>query len=97
MSKEELASWLATGGQNELTDAARQLADAVEVFRRNMVVATLFGGRGDASFKDGIRAIKDDAFLRDLEHFGDTLRDAARAQRSRIEVQRTGGSYGRGA
>lgn len=75
----------------------REFAEAVEKFRRGMVVGQLFNGQRDETFKEGIEAIRDDGFLRDLENFGGSLAMAVRAQRSKNEVRRTGGSYSRGA
>lgn len=97
MTNEELVRLMSPQGAAEVSETIRKLAALLEKFRRGQVVAGMFGGREDASFGDSIRAIDDDGFLRDLEHFGDALMKAARAQRSKAEVRRMGGGYSRGA
>lgn len=72
-------------------------ADAVERFRRGVVLASLFDGQLDRAFKEGVEAIQDDGFLRDLEHFGAALSSAARSQRTKVEARRVGRTYGAGA
>lgn len=97
MSKEDLARWMSSGGSSELAEAARLLAAVVEKFRRGMTVAILYGGQRDETFEEGIEAINDDDFLRDLEHFGGALASAARVQRTKAEARRVGESYSAGA
>jgi len=77
----------------EIIRNVKAFADVVEKFRRGMVVATLFNGREDATFRETLDGIAQDDFLRDLEHFGGALASAARARRTKNEARRTGGAY----
>lgn len=84
-------------GPDGMVEVITRMATTLEAFRRSMVVASLYGGRDNPAFAEGIKEIKDAEFLRDLEHFGAALADRARAQRTKAEARRMAGGYSRGA
>lgn len=97
MTNEEMARLMSSGSTVELSAAVQQAMDRLEKLKRGIIVAGLFSGKETPAFKDGMAAIEDDEFLRDLEHFGGALASAATRQRARITVQRMGDGYKRGA
>lgn len=96
MNEQELQK-VFEAGPDGVIEVIAKMAATMEAFRRSMVVASLYGGRDNPSFAEGIKVIKDAEFLRDLEHFGAALADRARAQRTKAEARRMADGYSRGA
>lgn len=101
---DELDTWevarLAAMPAGDVAKSIQKLAEVVEGFRRQMLVGDLYNEfvQGDDATRaevlaDRVAGMSDD-FLARLATFGTLLSQAARTERSKAEVRRTGSTYG---